>query len=113
MSDQAGGSTPAPIPAVKVVQDIPVLFADGVSSQSYGIGFSKFFLYRWDPDPFAKGTGTPVPILQVAMPTDGFVAMWLFFEQRIRMMVKEGALTQEDIDQKRQKLHQDLGVQND
>lgn len=91
----------AAISSVRVVQDTPVVFADGVTSQSSGVGFSKFFFHRWDPDPEAKGPGKATQVLQMVMPTDGFLSMVMFFEHRIKIMVKEGSISQADVDKKR------------
>jgi hypothetical protein len=99
-ADAAGGEQPAipAIPAsVRVVSDIPVVFADGVSSQSYGIGISKFFLVRIDPDP-QSGPNRPVLIQQVVMPIDGFIQMWAFFEHRLKIMIKDGVATKDMVE---------------
>jgi hypothetical protein len=91
----------AEISNVRLVPDLPVIFADGVTSQSYGPGISKFFFHRWDPHPQASEPVKTVPILQMVMPTDGFLGMCMFFEERLRVMVEQGFLTQADIDKKR------------
>jgi hypothetical protein len=36
----------SPVSQVKIVSDIPVVFADAVSIQVYGPGISKFYLVR-------------------------------------------------------------------
>jgi hypothetical protein len=78
---------------------IPNVFADGVMSQSYGPGISKFYLYRTDGDPHAKGNPVNTPIAQVVMPAAGFVRTWAFFGKRIKTMIEQGFLTQDQVDE--------------
>jgi hypothetical protein len=78
---------------------IPVVFVDGVMSQSYGPGISKFYFYRIDGDPHAKGETSNTPVAQVVMPASGFVRTWAFFGKRIRKMVEEGIITQKEVDE--------------
>lgn len=92
----------APIPAVKIVPDIPTIFADGAISQSWGPGISKFYLGRLDADPAAKGDATSVTVAQIIMPAEGFVSMMAFFEHRVRMMVEQGIVSQETVDNARE-----------
>jgi hypothetical protein len=100
VSDQLGSA----IQTVKVVQDCPVLFADGVISQWYSPGgVSKFYLARLDPNPQAVGDPKEVPVLQVVMPTDGFVAMVAFLESRIRAMMRAGVVSEEQLAKAREK----------
>jgi hypothetical protein len=84
---------------VRIVQDIPVLYADGVTSHYYAYGIAKFYLSRIDPDPAAKGTPRLVNIVQVVMPADGFAQMVLFLEKRLQTMITEKIITQEQVDQ--------------
>jgi hypothetical protein len=92
------------IPSVKVVQDLPLIFADGVLSQAWGANLSKFYLSRIDSDPQpGLGPGNKVvPLVQIVMPIDGFVQMVAFFEMRLRMMVNNKVITQDMIDKARQ-----------
>ncbi|MCA6105112.1 MULTISPECIES: hypothetical protein [Bradyrhizobium] len=101
MSDEAPVSGPAPT-AVRIVPDIPTIFADGSISQSWGPGVSKFYFGRIDADPHVQGAPTSTVVAQVIMPTEGFVAMVTFFEHRLKMMVEAGAVSQETIDRSRQ-----------
>src|SRR5216684_1422940 len=78
---------------------IPIAFADGVMSQSYGPGISKFYLYRIDGDPHAKGEAANTPVAQVVMPISGFIRAWAFFGQRIQTMIAEGFITQQQVDE--------------
>jgi hypothetical protein len=101
---QQGGPAPAEIPAAKVVQDLPVIFADGVLSQAWSANLSKFYLSRIDSDP-QPGPGREnklVPLVQIVMPIDGFIQMVAFFEMRLKMMVNSKVITQEMIDKAKQ-----------
>jgi hypothetical protein len=95
-------AAPAPIPAVKIVPDIPAIFADGAISQNWGPGISKFYLGRLDADPAAQKDGTSVPVAQIIMPAEGFVHMVAFFEHRLKTMVERGVVSQDLIDKARE-----------
>jgi hypothetical protein len=69
--------------AVRIVPDIPVIFADGVMSQAFALGVSKFYLYRTDTAPNVLEGNTNVPVLQIVMTAQGFAAMLHFFEHRL------------------------------
>jgi hypothetical protein len=88
----------APFEKLAPWASIPNVFADGVMSQSYGPGISKFYLYRTDGDPHAQVEPVNTPIVQVIMPAAGFVRTWAFFGARIKTMIDEGFLTQEQVD---------------
>ncbi|MGY4351248.1 phage tail protein X [Bradyrhizobium sp. GM7.3] len=86
---------PAPIPRVKIVPDIPVFFADGVISHSYAPGISKFFFYRIDSDAFTTGPNQTVVVAQAVMAAEGFAKMVHFFNHRLQIMIRDGALSKE------------------
>jgi hypothetical protein len=98
-----GGSVSGEIPSIKVVQDIPVIFADGVLSQAFGPNISKFYLSRTDsaPQPGPGAENKIAPLVQIVMPTEGFILMVAFFEMRLKMMVDSNNITQEMIDKAR------------
>ena len=101
MSDNGETSSPSGLvnpAAVKIVPDIPAIFADGAISQNWGPGISKFYLGRLDADPNAKGDGTSVPVAQIIMPAEGFVYMVAFFEHRLKTMVEKGIVSQQLVD---------------
>jgi hypothetical protein len=79
-------------------QSIPLIFADGVISQAYSPGIVKFYLGRNDPEIRGGSTANIVNVAQVVMPIAGFVATFVFFEQRLQMMIEGGLLNQADID---------------
>jgi hypothetical protein len=92
---------PAPIPTVKVTQDIPVVFADTIASQSFGFGVTKMYLSRYDPDPGLVGPPKEMFVLQLVMPTENFVRTVAFLEHRLKQMVEIGAVTQALVDESR------------
>jgi hypothetical protein len=96
----------SPVTQVKIVSDIPVVFADAVSMQTYGPGISKFYLVRIDPDPLGAGSNKVAAVLQVVMPMDGFIQMWAFFEQRLKTMLKDGVISKSEIDKAREAVQQ-------
>jgi hypothetical protein len=104
INEDANASAPASvaIPAVKIVPDIPVIFADGAVSQNWGPGITKFYLGRLDADPEAKKEPSSVPVVQIIMPTEGFVQMVAFFEHRLKTMVEQGIVSQGSLDKARE-----------
>lgn len=85
----------ADIQAVRIVQDIPAIFSDGVMSHSFIQGVSKFYLYRTDSAPDAAGGARNVPVVQVIMSAQGFAGMLHFFQHRLKLMIRDGAISQE------------------
>jgi hypothetical protein len=98
MTDQITPQAGAPVAAVKIVPDIPVIFADGAMSQAFGPGISKFYLYRTDFDPLLAEPNKNTPIVQIVMPAEGFAALVHFLQHRLRMMVEGKAISQEAVD---------------
>ena len=98
MTDASGAPPAAPI-KVRIVQDIPLFYAEGVSGHSYGSGVSRFQLIRAEPDP--EG-GPPRPVYtDIVMPIEAFVQMWVFFEHRLKTMVNDGTVTRDQINRTR------------
>ena len=98
MSDErAGGARPAYPPP-----NFPFLFADNVSNFAYGQSLIRLFFVRNDPS-FNAGTNEArsQPIAQLVMPIDGFVAMTLFFEHVLSVLVSENVVSQAHIDELR------------
>jgi hypothetical protein len=94
-------STPtleSPIPSVRTVADIPVIFADGVISHSYIAGVSKFYLYRTDTSPNVSEGAKNTVVAQIIMSAQGFAQMLHFFEHRLDIMLKDKAISQEAVD---------------
>jgi hypothetical protein len=100
MSDTTGaGGAPVGIANVRIIQDVPVIFSDGVVSHFFGPGVSKFYLGRFDPDPDAKGPPNLANVLQVVMTTEGFAQMVMFLQHRLQIMIRDGMITQERLDE--------------
>lgn len=77
----------------------PTIFADGVSSYAPGAGVTKFFLYRLDPNMYARGGVKANPIAQVVMPVHGFAQTAALFQHGVRQLITAGLLSQSDFDQ--------------
>jgi hypothetical protein len=90
------------IPSVRVLDDVPVIFSDGVLSHSFAFGISKFFLYRTDNDPGLTAPPKEVVTAQIIMPTENFIRMVAFFEHRLKLMVASSEISQAKIDAARQ-----------
>jgi hypothetical protein len=98
VENREGGSVPPSIQTVRLLPETPVIYADGVSDQSYGPGMSKFHLFRVDPAP-SSGVNELRSVVQIVMPLDSFVQMWAFFEHRLKLMIKDDVISREKIEQ--------------
>jgi hypothetical protein len=94
-------AAPQGLALVKLVNDVPVIFVDGVMQQSTGPGTARFFLYRIDADPLDPSKFRNTPVIQIVMPAVGFADMVAFFEHRILAMVKRGDLSEKVIEERR------------
>lgn len=86
---------------VKVVQDIPVVFADGVLQHVTSPNVSKFYLHRSDVNPKDPNSFSNFPVIQVIMPNTGFADMVAFLEHRLKVMLHRGDISQAVIDERR------------
>jgi hypothetical protein len=91
----------AEIPSVRIVQDVPVVFADAIGSQSFGFGVVKMYLTRFDPDPGLVGPSKEVTVCQVVMPLENFVRTVAFLEFRLNQMVQLGAVNSTIVEEAR------------
>ncbi|MBI5264606.1 MAG: hypothetical protein HY852_22660 [Bradyrhizobium sp.] len=82
------------IPTVRIAPEIPVIFADAISSQSFGFGAVKMYLSRWDPDPTLVGPNKEAIVCQLVMPVENFVRSVAFLEHRLNQMVALGGISQ-------------------
>jgi len=89
----------------------PVVYADGVVSLVPTAPIVKFYLYRLDPNIFAKGGSNIIPLLQIVMPTPSFVATALFFQQQLDRMLELKLITKEQVDEIKSPLYSEK--QND
>jgi hypothetical protein len=96
-SGTSGGETPA-VPIVRIAQEIPVIFVDGVSSQSYAFGVTKLYFSRFDPDPAAVGGSKETHVMQIVMPTENFVSTFAFLEHRLKNMIETGAVKEDQLE---------------
>lgn len=96
---QPAATSPAP---VSIVPEIPVVFADAATSHSHGRAVSKIYFSRYDPDPASVRRPAEKVLLQVVIPNDSFLRMAAFFEHRIKVMIADKAVTQEQWDKARQ-----------
>ena len=87
---------------VKIVQETPVIFADGIASHAWTQNLSKFYLVRYDSDPLAQSLNTQTFVAQIVMPNDGFVMAFAFLEHRLKVMLDGGSITKESLDKARQ-----------
>jgi hypothetical protein len=86
---------------VRTIPEAPVVFADGIINQVTGPGIAKFHFYREDAVVGNVDVYEKVEVLQVIMPANSFIDMVAFFEHRIRVMVKNGYVSQSHLDERR------------
>lgn len=80
-----------------MANETPTFFADAVSSMWWTQEAVKVFFLRVDPDPRGIEAPTPVAALQVVMPTNGFLNMFVYFQHRVNMLVDAGTVSREAI----------------
>jgi hypothetical protein len=102
MTNESGPTRPSEpdITTVRIAQEIPIIFIDGVHSHSFAFGVSKLLLSRWDPTP-GGGLNKETVVVQIVMPTENFVKSVAFLEHRLRFMIQSKAITQEQVDEAR------------
>ena len=86
--------------------NFPTIFVDNVMNLFRGGGIIKFYFTRVDPaitrvDPAMSGNAqpNPAPVCQVVMPKEGFVAMTVFFQQQLEIMIQKNEIPREFVDQ--------------
>lgn len=82
----------------------PVVFADSASSFTPTTQVVKVYFSRIDPNMHGLGGVEINPILQMIMPTSGFVAMAVFFEQQLDRMVGQGLVTRAQVNEAKAQL---------
>jgi|ERR1700722_8640724 hypothetical protein len=93
--------------AVRIIQDVPVVFSDGVMSHSFVQGVAKFYLFRTDSAPNVVEGTRNVPVVQVVMSAIGFAGMLHFFEHRLKLMIEDGAISQATVDKINETIYED------
>src|SRR5580704_11518230 len=89
--------TPIPTPEYPA-PSFPTVFADGVSNIAYGPVIVKFFLTRLEPSiTVINAPVKPQPFAQVVMPLDGFLSTFVFFENLVENLVRQGTVSQEKL----------------
>ncbi|HCS71993.1 MAG TPA: hypothetical protein DIW51_18695 [Rhodospirillaceae bacterium] len=79
--------------------DGPVIFTDGVPSIAHGAGVVKFYLGRFDPDAKGGNPANQAIAAQVVMPAPAFAATAAFFSSKVKDLVLDKVLTQEQVDE--------------
>jgi hypothetical protein len=73
----------------------PVLFSDGALSTSHTDHIVKFYLARIDPNVWGEGGSKPTPVMQIVMPSKGFLLTTAFFIKTIETMISDGTISQD------------------
>jgi hypothetical protein len=97
----ATATTPPPPPEIVhddfPPPDMPVIYADGVSTAAPAQQTVKFFLARVEPHLRAENRTLVQPITQVVMPLAGFLQTAFFFENIVKNMEAQGTITPDQI----------------
>jgi hypothetical protein len=84
---------------VRIVPDVPFFFSDGITSHSFAPGISKFYFFRTDASPLGVAESKNVVVAQAIMSAEAFARSLHFLNHRLKMMVKAGAITQQEVDE--------------
>ena len=79
----------------------PVFFADNAANAVWGQAIVKWYFTRSEPPMVTLGNTKIQPFAQVIMPTEGFIAMTVFFEKVVEALVRDKQITQERVDELR------------
>jgi hypothetical protein len=81
--------------------NLPTIFVDNVANLARGSGIVKFYFTRFDPAISGNANAQPsaAPVCQVVMPKEGFVAMTMFFQQQLEIMIQKNEIPREFVDQ--------------
>jgi hypothetical protein len=96
---------------VRIIPDIPAVFSDGVLSHSFSHGVSKFYLFRTDTAPNVLEGTRNVPVVQVIMSAQGFAGMLHFFQHRLQLMIRDGAISQDMVNKINEVVYDDPHIQ--
>lgn len=77
---------------------LPVAFADFVMNFALSSHAVKFYLARFDPSIGDGDENRPTPVVQVVFTRDGFMNTFAFLERSINSLIKDGALSQDEVD---------------
>jgi hypothetical protein len=84
---------------------IPTIFSDGVGNFAPG-EVAKFYLVRSDPAGNGVASSVTRPVAQVVMANPVFIQTAIFFELILGNLVKDGVVSQEQIDAVRKQYEQ-------
>ncbi|NUJ81428.1 hypothetical protein HUN39_15625 [Methylocystis sp. FS] len=93
-SDPRQGRPPEEFPS----STFPAVFVDLIWSATHSAEVVKLYLGRVDPNIYGRGGAVPTPILQIVMPITGFVASAAFLQQKLQVMIEQGVITQQQVD---------------
>lgn len=95
-------------PTVATVQIIPIqddfpgsnfatVYVDGITSLVPGPQVVKLYMGRLEPSLKAEAKSRTTPVIQLIMPTDGFLQTAAFFEVLVQRMKREKTVTDEQL----------------
>lgn len=79
--------------------NFPTIFVDSIVNLARVGGVVKFYLTRFDPPMSGNAQANQSPVCQIVMPKEGFVAMTMFFQQQLEIMIQKNEVTRELVDQ--------------
>ncbi|HEY5410997.1 MAG TPA: hypothetical protein VIJ94_09765 [Caulobacteraceae bacterium] len=97
MANEQGAGQPASYPS----PGLPTVFADGVLNFQQGQQVVKFYLFAFEASTSSVSEHRFNPVAQVVMPVAAFVNTVAFFDSVAQRLVKDGAVSQAELDQTR------------
>ena len=97
MSNEQAPSPPSAFPA----QGVPTIFADGVLNLQHSPQVVKFYLFALEASTSSSAEQRFSPVAQVVMPVSAFINTVAFFDSIAERLVKDGMVTQAELDRTR------------
>ncbi len=77
------------------------MYVDAILSQIMAPNISKMLFHRFESSPTEINTYVKRPVIELVMPANHFADLVAFLEHRLRLMVKNGYVSQGTVDERR------------
>lgn len=94
-------SPPVQPPAAYPPPGLPTHFADGVLNFQSGQQVVKFYLFAFEASTSSMTEHRFNPVAQVVMPVSAFINTVAFFDSVAQKLIKDGVVSQAELDQTR------------
>jgi hypothetical protein len=103
--------TAPPITGLYPPWNLPTFFVENVANLSRGNGIVKFYFMLADPPVIGNAQPTPAPVCQIVMPSIGFAAMTVFFQQQLELMMQRNEISSELVGKWKEMVAKDVASQ--